>query len=64
MVTGQTAQTNQFPEFLTGRIVTPRNPPSYQYQNLSTQVSQDNNLQWLNKHQETKTQTQTIPLTV
>ena len=44
MVTGQTAQTNQFPEFLTGRIVTPRNPPSHQCQNLSTQVSQDNNL--------------------
>ena len=44
MVTGQTAQTNQFPKFLTGRIVTPRNPPSHQYQNLSTQVSQDNNL--------------------
>ena len=44
MVTGQTAQTNQFPDFLTGRIVTPRNPPSHQYQNLSTQVSQDNNL--------------------
>ena len=44
MVTRQTAQPNQFPEFLTGRIVTPRNPSSYQYQNLSTQVSQDNNL--------------------
>ena len=44
MVTGQTAQTNQFSEFLTERIVTPRNPPSHQYQNLSTQVSQDNNL--------------------
>ena len=44
MVTGQTAQTNQFPEFLTGRIQTPRNPPSHQYRNLSTQVSQDNNL--------------------
>ena len=44
MVTGHTAQTNQFSEFLTGRIVTPRNPPSHQYQNLSTQVSQDNNL--------------------
>ena len=43
MVTGQTAQKNQFPEFLTGRIVTPRNPPSHQYQNPSTQVSQDNN---------------------
>ena len=42
MVTGHSAQPNQFPEFLTGRIVTPRNPPSHQYQNLSTQVSQDN----------------------
>ena len=39
MMTGQTAQTNQFPEFLTGRIVTPRKPPSHQYQNLSIQVS-------------------------
>ena len=44
MVTGQTAQTNQFPEFLTGRILTPCNPPAHQHQNLSTQVSQDNNL--------------------
>ena len=44
MVTGQTAETNQFPEFLTGRSLTPRSPPSHQYQNLSTQVSKDNNL--------------------
>ena len=44
MVTGQTAPPNQFPEFFTGCILTPRNPPSYQYQNLSTQVSQDNSL--------------------
>ena len=44
MVTGQTAQTNHFPEFLTGRIVTPRKPPSHQHQNPSTQVSQNNNL--------------------
>ena len=44
MVTGQTAQPNQFPEFLTGRIVTPRNPPSHHYQNLSTQISHDHNL--------------------
>ena len=44
MVTGQKAQTNQFIEFLTERIVTPRNPPLLQYQNLATQVSQDNNL--------------------
>ena len=43
-VTRQTAQTNQFPEFLTGRTQTPRNPPSHQYQNLSTQVSKDSNL--------------------
>ena len=44
IVTGQTAQTNQFPEFLTGRIVTPRKPPSHQHQNPSTQVPQNNNL--------------------
>ena len=49
MVTGQTAQTNQFPEFVTGRISSPRNPPSHQYQNLSTQVSQDNNLPMVEK---------------
>ena len=44
MVRGQTAQTNQIPEFLNGRLLTPRNQPSHQYQNLSTQVPQDNNL--------------------
>ena len=44
MVTGQTARKNQIPEFFTGRILSPRNPSSHQYQNLSTQVSQDNNL--------------------
>ena len=44
MVTGQTTQTNQIPEFLTGRILTPRNSPSHQNPNLSTQVSQDTNL--------------------
>ena len=44
MVTGQTVQTNQFSEFLTGRIQTPRNPSSHHYQNRSTQVSKDNNL--------------------
>ena len=36
MVTGQSAQTNQFPEFLTGRIQTPCNPSSHKYPNLST----------------------------
>ena len=44
LVTGQTAQTNQILEFPTGRILTPRNPPSHQYQNMSTQISQNNNL--------------------
>ena len=43
-VTGQTVHTNQIPEFLTGCTQTPRNPSSHQYQNLSTQVSQDKNL--------------------
>ena len=44
IMTGQTTQTNHFPEFLTGRTQTPRNQPSHPYENLSTQVSQDNNL--------------------
>ena len=44
MVTGQKTQTNQIPEFLTGHFLALRNPPSHQHQNLSTQVSQDNNL--------------------
>ena len=44
MVTGQTAQTNQTLEFLTGRILAPHNSASHQHQNLSTQVLQDNNL--------------------
>ena len=43
-VTGQTVHTNQIPEFLTRRTQTPRNPSSHQYQNLSTHISQDNNL--------------------
>ena len=43
-VTGQTTRANQIPEFLSGRISTPRNPPSHQYQKMSTQASQDNNL--------------------
>ena len=44
MVTGQAGQTNQFLEIFIARILSPHNPPSHQYQNLSTQVSQDNNL--------------------
>ena len=44
MVTGQRAQTNQIPEYLTGQILTPRNPPSHEHQSLSTQLSQDNKL--------------------
>ena len=39
MMTGQTASTNQSLELVTGRIWTPRNPPSHQHQNLSTQVT-------------------------
>ena len=31
-------------EFLPGHILTPRNPPSHQHQNLPTHISQDNNL--------------------
>ena len=44
MVTGQTTQTNQMLDFFIGRILSPRNPPLPQHQNLSTQVSQNNNL--------------------
>ena len=44
IVTGQTAQTNQIPEFFYGHFLTPRNLLSNQHQKLSTQVSQDNNL--------------------
>ena len=43
-MTGQTTQTIQIPEFLTGRILTPRISPSHHHQNLSTQVSEDNSL--------------------
>ena len=39
VVTGQTTQTIQIPEFLTGCILLPRNPPPPQHQKLSTQVS-------------------------
>ena len=42
MVTGQTAETNQILLFLTGRNLTPRNPPSRQHQRLSAQVLHDN----------------------
>ena len=64
LVTRQIAQTNQFPEFITGQILTPRNSTSPQHQNLSTQVSQHNNIPTVEKHQEMKTLTQTNPLTV
>ena len=47
MVTGQTVQTNQIPEYLTGHTLTPRNPSSHQHQNQSTQVSQHNTLPML-----------------
>ena len=64
LVTGQTTQTNQIPEFLTGRILTPRNPTSHQHQNLLTQVSQENNFPMVEQTHHIKTPTQTIPLTV
>ena len=54
MVRGQTKQTNQIPEFLTGRNLTPRNPPSHQNQNLSKQVSQDTNLPLVEQTQRTQ----------
>ena len=44
MVSGQTIPTNQIPEFLTGRILASCNPPAHQHDNMSTRVSQDNNL--------------------
>ena len=44
LVTGQTALTNQSPEFRTGCFLIPHDPPSHKQQNLSAQVSQDNNL--------------------
>ena len=47
MVTVQTPQTNQLPEFITWRNLTPRNSASPQHQVLSTQVSQNNNLPML-----------------
>ena len=42
MVRVQTALTNQIPKFLTGRLITTRDPLSHQHQNVSLQVSQDN----------------------
>ena len=44
MMKGETAPTNQNPEFHRGRIVTPRGPPSHQHQNMPTQISKDKNL--------------------
>ena len=41
IVTGEKAQTNQIPEFLTGRTLTPRKQQSHQQQDLSTQLSKD-----------------------
>ena len=42
MVTRKTAQTIQITEFFTGRILKPRESPSHQHQELSTEVSQYN----------------------
>ena len=66
IVTGKATQTNQISEFLTGRILTPHNPPSHQYQTHTRQRKNHKKIinQWLNKHQEIKAQTHTIPLIV
>ena len=44
MVTGQSTQTNQITEFLTGNILTPHDRRLHQHPKLLIQVSQDNNL--------------------
>ena len=44
IMTRQTAQRNQVPEFLTGCILKPHNPPSHHCQNLSAQISQNHNI--------------------
>ena len=41
LLTGETVRTNQVPDFLKGRTRTPHKQQSHQYQNLSTQVSND-----------------------
>ena len=64
MATGQTTQTNQFPEFLIGGILTPRNPPSHQLRTCQHKYHKKTIYQWSNEHQEIKTRTQTTPLTV
>ena len=64
MVTGQPSQTNQNPEFLTGRTSTPR---IHHYINIRTcqhKYHKTTIYQWLNKQQEVKTQMQIIPLIV
>ena len=48
IMTGQTAETTQFPVFLTGPILTPHYQPTHLHQNLSTEVSQDHNLPIVN----------------
>ena len=64
MVADQTIRTNQIFEFLTGRILTPSDPPSQQLRNGSTQKSQDNSLPKAEHSPKTKAQIQTIPLDV
>ena len=54
-MTGQTAQRNQITEFLSGRNLSPSSTPSHQHPNLSTEVTQDNNLSMVHKHQGNKT---------
>ena len=63
MLTGQTAQPNQFPEFLTGRIVTHATHHQINIRTCQHKYHKTKIYQWLNKHQEIKTQRQTIPIT-
>ena len=60
MVSGQTAQTNQVPDFLTRRVLIPREQSSQQHQNLSAQVSLHNHLPMVEPTPRNQIQTQTI----
>ena len=62
MVAGQTVHTNQIPVVLFVRISTPRNPPSHQHQNLSTQISQGNNLPMVEQTPRNQNSDANIPL--
>ena len=58
MMTGQTVQTNQFLELITGCILSPRNSASPNSRTCQHKYVKTTTYQWLNKHQEIKTWTQ------